>query len=57
VRDRSDPVTAAGDLSHWYPAVQDSYAENGGEAHAADRYLSSKAVGQALADVLPGLTR
>ena len=57
VRDRSDPVTAAGDLVRWYPAVQDAYAENGLEAHAADRYLSSKAAGKALADVLPGLTR
>jgi hypothetical protein len=44
VRDPNDPVTAAGALDRWYPGVSDRRADNGYGAHAAERYLSSKAV-------------
>lgn len=55
VRDRKDPVTAAGALDRWYPGVPERQVENGGDAHAAERYLDSKAVGEALIQVLPML--
>jgi hypothetical protein len=55
VRDPNDPVTAAGPLGHWFPGVPDWHAENGLDAHAAARYLGSKAVGKAVLDVLPEL--
>lgn len=55
VRDRHDPVAAAGALGQWYPRVSDRGASNGFDAHAAERYLSSKAVGRALIEVLPEL--
>jgi hypothetical protein len=57
VRDRHDPVTAAGALDQWYPGVSDREAANGFDAHAAERYLSSKASGKALIEVLPELGR
>lgn len=53
VRDPHDPVTAAGALHRWYPAVLDGYADNGPDAHMAERYLSCKATGEALKDFLP----
>jgi len=55
VRDRHDPVTAAGALGRWYPGVPERWASNGLDAHAAERYLSSKAVGQALVELVPEL--
>jgi hypothetical protein len=55
VRDPHDPVAAAGALGRWYPGVLDGHADNGLESHAAERYLSSKAVGRALIEVLPKL--
>jgi hypothetical protein len=55
VRDLNDPVTAAGDLHRWYPVVRDHSADNGANAHAAERYLSFKATGEALEDFLPGV--
>jgi hypothetical protein len=55
VRDRHDPVVAAGALDRWYPAARDARAENGNDAHSATRYLNSKATGRALIDVLPEL--
>lgn len=57
VRDPRDPVAAAGALGRWYPGVPDRLAENGGDAHAAERYLSSRAVGGALVGVLPELAQ
>jgi hypothetical protein len=54
IRDPNDPVTAAGSLGTWYPGVSDGQADNGLDAHSAERYLSSKAVGKALIEVLPG---
>jgi len=55
VRDPHDPVTAGGALGRWFRGVLDGQTENGLDAHAAERYLSSRAVGDALIDVLPGL--
>jgi hypothetical protein len=57
VRDRHDPVTAAGTLARWYPGVAEGWASNGSDAHAAKRYLSSKAVGKALVEFVPELAR
>jgi len=57
VRDPNDPVTAAGDLRLWYPVVRDRSADNGANAHAAERYLSFKATGEALEDFLPGVAQ
>ncbi len=57
VRDRNDPVTAAGALDRWYPDVLERPVENGADAHAAERYLDSRAVGEALIEVLPELGR
>jgi hypothetical protein len=53
VRDPRDPVTAGGVLGPWYPTVVDVGADNGTDAHSAERYLSSKATGEALRDSLP----
>ena len=50
VRDRNDPVTAAGPLDRWYPSAVDGLADNGSKPHKAERYLCSPAVGAALAD-------
>ena len=55
IRDPHDPVTAGGALGRWYPGVLDGLTDNGFDAHAAERYLSCKAVGKALIDVLPEL--
>jgi pimeloyl-ACP methyl ester carboxylesterase len=55
VRDRHDPVTAAGALGQWYPGAADRLADNGSKPHQAERYLNSKAVGRALLEVLPEL--
>lgn len=55
VRDPSDPVTAAGNLSRWWPQSLSRRADNGTDAHSAERYLSSKAVGTALKDFLPSV--
>lgn len=57
VRDLHDPVTAAGDLDLWYPGVLDRRAHNGLKAHAVERYLRSKAVGDALIEVFPELAQ
>jgi hypothetical protein len=53
VRDSNDPVTAAGVLSTWYPAVLDRPVDNGLDAHAAVQYLSSRATGDELRNFLP----
>jgi tRNA A37 threonylcarbamoyladenosine modification protein TsaB len=55
VRDRRDPVAAGGPLRDWYPNAADHLVVNGSEAHAAKRYLNSKACGKALLDAVPGL--
>lgn len=56
VRARNDPVTAAGALDRWYPGVvEPTPVKNGGDAHAAERYLDSRAVGTTLIEVLPEL--
>jgi hypothetical protein len=52
VRDRNDPVTAAGPLDRWYPAVTDCLADNGRDAHLAQHYLNCMATGEALRDFL-----
>jgi hypothetical protein len=57
VRDRHDPVTAAGALGRWYPGLAEGWASNGSDAHAAKRYLSSKAVGKAVVEFVPELAR
>ena len=54
IRDRNDPVTAAGALDRWYPVVTDRLADNGRDAHKAQHYLNCKATGEALLDFLPG---
>lgn len=53
VRDRNDPVTAAGALDRWYSAVTDREADNGRDAHKAQHYLNCKATGEALRDFVP----
>jgi hypothetical protein len=57
VRDRNDPVTAAGALDRWYPGVLERPVRNGADAHAAERYLDCRAVGDALLATLPELGR
>lgn len=57
IRDRHDPVAAAGRLSQWYPGVLNRQAANGSNAHAVAPYLTSKACGRAILDILPGLGR
>lgn len=54
IRDPHDPVTAAGALSRWYPVTRERRANNGLNAHSAERYLNFKATGEALKDFLPG---
>jgi hypothetical protein len=53
VRDARDPVAVAGPLSAWWPQIKDLIVDNGGDAHAAERYLGKRAVGQALLAALP----
>lgn len=55
VRDRHDPVAAAGALDRWYADARECLVVNGSDAHAAERYLDSKPVGEALIDVMPEL--
>jgi hypothetical protein len=55
VRDPNDPVTAAGSLRQWYHTVEERRAENGADAHCAEHYLSSEAVGQVVTETLPAI--
>jgi hypothetical protein len=48
VRDPRDPVACAGDLATWWPATVDRLVDNGRDAHAAERYLGKRVVGEAL---------
>ena len=57
VRDPNDPVTAAGPLYRWYHGMEERRAENGDDAHCAERYLSSEAVGNAVSEILPAIGR
>jgi hypothetical protein len=57
VRDPHDPVAAAGPIDQWYPTADDHPANNGFHAHDAERYLCSKAVGNAVIRALPELGR
>jgi len=57
IRDRHDPVAAAGRLSQWFQGVADRQAANGSDAHGAAPYLTSKTCGRAILDILPGLGR
>jgi hypothetical protein len=56
VRDVRDPVACAGPLDPWWPQLGpagDIVVDNGGDAHAVDRYLNRKATGRLLLDALP----
>lgn len=53
IRSPRDPVTAAGNLRRWYPGAVGRTADNGFDAHSAERYLCCKATGLALKDYLP----
>ncbi len=56
LRDVSDPVACAGDLSvHWPGLADDDTIDNEADAHSVLRYLSKKQAGQAILDGLPGL--
>lgn len=56
LRDRHDPVACAGDLSRWWPGVEDDDTiTNQGDAHAAERYLAKRQTGDAVVRALPHL--
>lgn len=58
VRDLRDPVACAGALRPWWPQIREVdevMVDNGGDAHAVERYLSRKATGQVLLRALPHL--
>lgn len=52
VRDIHDPVACAGDLHRWWPGVVDRHVNNGSDAHAAERYLAQRYVGQVVLPVI-----
>ena len=55
VRDPRDPVACAGDLANWWPTTVDGLVDNGRDAHAAERYLGKRVVGEAVTTSLsPG---
>lgn len=49
VYDRNDPVSCGGGLSPTWSQVTDQLVDNGGDPHAATRYLGKRATGQAVA--------
>jgi hypothetical protein len=58
VRDLRDPVACAGPLRAWWPQIRgddEPEVNNGGDAHAAERYLSRRATGGLVLRGLPGL--
>lgn len=58
VRDLRDPVACAGRLASWWPQLGengDVVVNNGGDAHAVERYLSREATGRVLLAALPQL--
>jgi alpha-beta hydrolase superfamily lysophospholipase len=58
VRDVRDPVACAGPLHRWWPQIGrqgDVVVDNGGDAHAVERYLDRKATGAVLLRALPHL--
>jgi hypothetical protein len=52
VRDPRDPVACAGDLAEWWPGTLDRLVDNGRDAHAAERYLGKRVVGEAVENSL-----
>ncbi|MFH9002069.1 hypothetical protein ACH4E5_02300 [Streptomyces afghaniensis] len=57
VRDPRDPVAFAGNLSRRWPGAQDFTVDNGGDAHAVNRYLGKRQTGAAMLAALPELAR
>jgi hypothetical protein len=56
LRDPRDPIALAGGLAPWWPVVEDdSTINNGGNAHAAQRYLSKRLTGAAVLAAVPDL--
>lgn len=58
VRDLRDPVACVGELQRWWPQIGpggEIIVDNGGDAHAAERYLSRGRTGGAILDRLPHL--
>ncbi|MEV5953167.1 hypothetical protein AB0M11_05170 [Streptomyces sp. NPDC051987] len=60
VRDLRDPVACAGRLGTWWPQIaaqEEVVVDNGGDAHAVERYLSSRTTGALVLRTLPELAR
>ena len=55
LRDVSDPVACAGDLSAHWPGIADDTVDNQTDAHSVVRYLSKRQTGQAILSELPDL--
>jgi hypothetical protein len=58
VRDLRDPVACAGELRTWWPLIGadgEVVVDNGGDTHAAERYLSRGRTGRVILDRLPHL--
>lgn len=53
LRDPRDPVSCAGGLAPWWPAVDDEEVDNGRSAHSVERYLGKRQTGEAVAAVMP----
>jgi hypothetical protein len=52
IYDPRDPVSLAGPLMPYWPAVADATVDNGNDPHAAARYLGKRATGAPIADSL-----
>ncbi|WP_030469164.1 hypothetical protein [Lentzea aerocolonigenes] len=58
ITDRHDPVACAGPLRTWWSQISEAdelVVDNGGDAHAVERYLSRKATGRALLSAFPDI--
>lgn len=57
VRDRRDPVAAAGPLDAHWPGIDEVVVDNEKSAHSVERYLSKAKVGAAICAAMPELAQ